>query len=63
MKKNVGKADKTIRIIGGIIIILIGLYFKTWWGILGILPIITAAIGWCPAYILLKKNTCKTEET
>lgn len=33
MKKNIGTADRTIRIVGGLIIIIIGLYFKSWWGI------------------------------
>jgi type IV secretory pathway TrbD component len=51
MEKNVGSADRTIRIVAGLIIIIIGIYFKSWWGVIGVLPIITAALGWCPAYL------------
>ena len=62
MKKNIGTADRTIRIIVGVIIIILGLVFKSWWGIIGILPIITAAIGWCPPYTLLGISTRKDAE-
>lgn len=61
MKKNVGKVDKTIRIVVGIVIILIGILARSWWGIIGILPIITAIIGWCPPYQLLGISTCKVK--
>ena len=61
MKKNVGTADRTIRVIAGLIIIFIGIYFKSWWGIVGLLPISTAAIGWCPAYLPFGISTCKTK--
>jgi hypothetical protein len=61
MKKNVGKVDKIIRIIVGIVILLIGIVAGSWWGIIGILPIITAIIGWCPPYQLLGISTCKVK--
>jgi hypothetical protein len=61
MKKNVGSADKTIRVIAGLIIIFIGIYFKSWWGIVGIVPITTAAMGWCPAYLPFGISSCKTQ--
>lgn len=57
MKKNVGKTDKIFRISAGILIILIGIYFKSWWGLIGLLPIVTALIGWCPPYALLGIST------
>ena len=63
MEKNIGSADRKFRVIGGLVIILIGIYFKSWWGIIGVLPIITAAIGWCPAYLPLGINTCKTKKS
>lgn len=59
MIKNIGSTDRTIRIIAGIGIIALGLYFHTWWGAIGALPILTALIGWCPPYSLLGINTCK----
>ena len=62
MKKNIGTADRVIRIIVGVIIIILGLVLKSWWGIIGILPIFTAVISWCPPYALLGISTLKAEE-
>jgi hypothetical protein len=59
MKCNVGKTDKAIRIIVGAAIILAGVYFKSWWGAVGVIPLITAFIGWCPAYIPFGISTSK----
>ena len=59
MKRNIGKADSVIRMIIGVGIIAVGFYLKSWWGLIGIVPIITASIGWCPAYIPLKISTAK----
>ena len=50
MKKNIGTADRGIRIVLGGIIIAFGIYFQTWWGAIGLLPIATALMGWCPPY-------------
>ena len=60
MKANVGKADKVIRIVLGVAIIGAGTYFKSWWGAIGIVPILTAAISWCPLYTPFGIKTCKT---
>jgi len=60
MKKNVGSADRAVRVIAGLIVIFIGVYFKSWWGLVGLLPIATAAMGWCPAYLPFGISTCKT---
>ena len=62
MGKNVGKADKNIRILLGIITILLGFTFQSWWGLIGIPLIITALIGWCPAYLPLGISTNKKTE-
>ena len=53
MKPNVGQTDRTIRIVLGVVIIVAGVYFKSWWGVIGIVPILTAVIRWCPAYLPL----------
>ena len=60
MVKNIGNADRVIRIFVGAGILSLGLYFKSWWGAIGALPILTALIGWCPPYSLLGINTCKS---
>ena len=62
MKCNVGKTDRIIRIIIGVVIIAVGVYFKSWWGAIGVVPILTAAIGWCPAYIPFGISTCKQKQ-
>jgi hypothetical protein len=50
MKKNMGKIDKIFRITIGTVAIAIGIYFQSWWGTIGIIPLLTSFIGWCPAY-------------
>ena len=59
MKKNIGSTDRAIRMIAGVAIIGAGVYFQSWWGALGAIPIITALIGWCPPYAALGISTCK----
>jgi hypothetical protein len=61
MNKNIGNTDKVIRYILGAAIIIAGIYFKSWWGVIGIIPIATAAISWCPLYLPLGIKTCSTK--
>lgn len=62
MKCNVGGVDRAIRITLGIVILLAGLYFQSWWGLIGIIPIVTGLIRWCPVYIPFGFSTCKTDK-
>ncbi|MCF6220968.1 MAG: DUF2892 domain-containing protein [Robiginitomaculum sp.] len=60
MTKNIGSPERLIRIIVGLV--LIALVFvgpKTIWGWIGVVPLLTGLIGWCPPYQLLGINTCK----
>lgn len=60
--RNVGAIDRAIRLIVGLV--LISLVFfgpQTPWGWLGLLPLISAALGSCPAYRLFGLNTCATK--
>jgi hypothetical protein len=59
MKLNVGSADRAIRIVVGVAICAAGWYYHSWWGLIGLAPIVTAAIGWCPAYLPLGLSTKK----
>ena len=59
MKKNIGKVDRILRIVIGFAIIAAGFYFQSWWGAIGALPVLTAAMGWCPPYAMLGIDTCK----
>jgi hypothetical protein len=59
MKLNVGGADRVIRIVLGLALIGLTLTGNIGvWGWIGIVPLATGAIGWCPPYALLGFNTC-----
>jgi hypothetical protein len=62
MKCNIGKVDRMFRLTIGIIIILAGLYYESWWGAVGIVPIVTGSIRWCPAYDPFGFSTCETNK-
>lgn len=57
MKCNVGKTDRIIRAIAGLAIIGLGVYFKSWLGIIGAIFVVTAIFAFCPLYLPLKMNT------
>ena len=57
MKANIGSIDRIIRFILGAVIIILGFYFQSWWGAIGILPIITGLVNYCPAYGLIGIST------
>jgi hypothetical protein len=63
MKANVGSVDRTIRIIIGLAIIVIGFIMQSWWGLIGILPLATGLASRCGLYTVLGINTCKIKET
>lgn len=58
MKANVGGIDKILRIIVGIALIAWALMGGPVWAWIGILPLVTGTLGWCPAYTLIGLNTC-----
>jgi len=57
MKSNVGKGDRIFRAVLGVLIIVAGLYYGSWLGLIGIIPLLTAVVGWCPLYSLLGIST------
>lgn len=59
MNRNVGTVDKIIRLIIGAVIAGLGIYFKSWWGLIAIIPIATAFCGVCPLYRPLRISTQK----
>ena len=61
-KCNMGTIDRAIRAVVGLV--LISLVFvgpQTLWGWIGLVPLATAALGFCPAYSPLGLSTCKTK--
>ena len=59
MKKNVGNIDRSIRIIAGLALLGVAATGKIW-GLVGIVPLLTGIIGWCPPYQLLGINKAKS---
>jgi amino acid permease len=59
MNCNVGKTEQIIRISIGAGIIFLGLAFRSWWGLIGLAPILTGATRYCPANTLLRIDNCK----
>jgi len=61
MAMNVGGIDRVVRIVAGIG--LLGLFFvlegsARWLGLIGIVPLVTGLMGYCPLYSLIGVNTC-----
>jgi hypothetical protein len=62
MKSNVGGIDRIVRIVLGVA--LVGLAATGTvgvWGWLGVVPLATGLIGWCPPYAMLGFSTCSTK--
>jgi hypothetical protein len=58
-KVNEGTIDRALRAVVGLgLIAIVFVGPKTPWGWLGIVPLATSLMGWCPAYTLLGINTC-----
>ena len=51
MRINIGITDRWIRIFAGLVIGAAGFYFKSWWGLAGLLPLATALNRTCPLYL------------
>ncbi len=61
MKKNIGSTERVIRVLAGLGIVsmaIVGPHSP--WAFLGIIPLATGLIGWCPPYALLGISTCKS---
>jgi len=62
MHANVGGFDRVLRIVAGLAIL--SLYFflegpNRWWALVGLLPLVTGFVAWCPAYVPFGFRTCK----
>lgn len=60
MKANVGVVDKSVRIVAGALLIALTLMGTIGvWGWIGIVPLVTGLMNFCPLYSVLGVNTCK----
>jgi DUF2892 family protein len=64
MTHNVGGTDRILRIFAGLVLLAIAIFRPgtgyDWVGWIGVVPLLTALIGWCPAYSLFGINSCGT---
>ncbi|MGP5202589.1 YgaP family membrane protein [Psychrobacter aquimaris] len=59
MEINIGSTERLLRISAGVVIIGLGLYFQSWWSVIGLVPLLTGLFRFCPLYKMLGMNTCK----
>ena len=60
MKQNVGKVDRWIRIVVGVILLSLIVFLSggiRWIGLIGLIPLVTGIFGFCPLYSLFKIKT------
>lgn len=63
MQSNVGGIDRIARITVGVVLVgLAATGTVGWWGWLGVVPLATGAIGWCPPYAIFGWNTCAMKD-
>lgn len=62
MKLNVGGIDRTVRIVAGLALIAWALMGGPLWAWIGVVPLATGLIGWCPAYAPFGLSTCSTKK-
>lgn len=62
MKTNVGSIDKIVRIVIGIALVAWALFGGPVWAWIGVIPLATGLMGWCPAYGLFGMSTCPLQK-
>ena len=64
MKTNEGTVDRALRVVVGLLLIALAATHSIGvWGYVGIVPLLTGAIGMCPLYTVLGINTCPASRT
>jgi hypothetical protein len=65
MKANVGGVDKILRIVVGLGLLSLILILQgnaRWWGLIGLVPLLTGLVNFCPLYSMIGVNTCPTKD-
>ena len=63
MKSNIGISDRAIRLFIGLSLIGLGVALESAWGLLGLIPLVTAGLGFCPLYCPLKIDTTEGQKS
>lgn len=59
MKKNIHSAERIVRVVVGVILVAMAFVGPAnLWFLLGLIPLATGLLGWCPPYAMLGINTC-----
>ncbi len=58
MDKNMGQVDRIIRAVIGVVVMVFGVMYHSWLGAIGLIPLITAGIGFCPLYKIIGFKSC-----
>ena len=61
MNRNIGTIDRVVRIVLGVIVIAVGLWYRSWWGLIGIPLIVTGIVRFCGLYVPFGLNTCRIQ--
>lgn len=59
LKLNIGTTDRLIRVVLGLAIAVLGIVFKSWFGLIAVVLLGTAAVGTCPLYLPFGLSTRK----
>jgi len=63
MKKNIQPVERVVRVGGGLLLVSLAFWGPAnYWFLLGLIPVATGIVGWCPPYAILGISTCKTSE-
>jgi hypothetical protein len=63
MQANVGSLDRALRIIAGLAILSLIVILEgpsRWFGLVGLVPLATGIMRWCPAYSIFGIKTCRS---
>jgi len=66
MNKNIGKTERALRAIVGLALIAYAIWGTGSYAVyawIGVVPLLTAVVGWCAPYALLGINTCSTKKS
>ena len=64
MTKNIHPVERVIRVVVGIVLTTMAFVGPANpWFLLGIIPVLTGLVGWCPPYQMLGINTCNLKKT
>ena len=63
MHHNVGGIDQILRIVLGVVICTIGVIYNNWWGLVGLIPLVTGTMNWCPLYNLVGLSSLKISKS